>query len=153
MESETQKYHNHVETRFSSGLPFAYETNFHHERNIKLLNRALDNGYETFLYFFFLQSTEQCRERVNLRVARDNGHNVKDEDIHERFWGSFNILEQTLKRFDYVALFDSSESYEIKLMMSKSPSAKPDFFAKIPRLLFEKVPSLKFFGVEESLLK
>jgi len=66
----------------------------------KVARRAQANGYVIEVIYLFLNSADQCVERVDIR-RRKGGHDVPEEDIRRRFKRSLRNF-----RFDLSAISD-----------------------------------------------
>jgi predicted ABC-type ATPase len=51
---------------------------------INLIKKAKQNGFSIRLIYLFLQSAEDCIQRIKLRVLL-GGHQISDEDVKRRF--------------------------------------------------------------------
>lgn len=148
-ESTNQEFAELIEGSFQSGATIAYETNFHLDYNLELLERARGLGYRSQLFFLFLNSTDIAEERVRMRVKR-GGHHVSKSSIRERFDGGLQILNKALRKFDEVIILDTSEDYHTKAILATDEKGEQMIiFAKIPRLLFDRVPALAELGITE----
>jgi predicted ABC-type ATPase len=85
---------------------FCYETNFdstplHWPKMFK------DAGFELNLIFFCLDSVEQAKKRVAIRVE-NGGHHVPDSEVEKRFKLGYENLDKYFGLFDNVHLLDTS---------------------------------------------
>jgi len=85
---------------------FCYETNFnstplHWPRHFK------QNGYKLHLIYLCLDSIEEAKRRVAIRV-QNGGHFVPEGEIKKRYFEGFANLNAHFKYFDLIDLFDTS---------------------------------------------
>lgn len=85
---------------------FCYETNFN-STPLFWPQHFKNNGYEIQLIFLCLDSVDEARKRVAIRVA-NGGHFVPDQEIKNRFFDGYKNLDAHFKFFDKVDLFDVS---------------------------------------------
>jgi len=97
-------------SEFNSALnhmkSFAFETNLfpYPER---LIGRAKEKGYRLEMYFFCLSSQELAKERVAIR-ARNNGHDVDDYTIQQKWKEGYKNINLHFAEFDYLIFIDNS---------------------------------------------
>jgi len=87
---------------------FAFETTLATKSYKKLIDRAKEKGYHVTLLFFWLQTVDLAKERVQARVL-SGGHNVEPNVIERRYWsGIRNLFDIYISISDAVMIFDSS---------------------------------------------
>lgn len=87
---------------------FAFETTLATKSYKKLIDRAKEKGYRVTLLFFWLQTVDLAKERVQARVL-SGGHNVEPDVIERRYWnGIRNLFDIYISISDVVMIFDSS---------------------------------------------
>jgi len=87
---------------------FAFETTLATKSYKKLIDRAREKGYHVTLLFFWLQTVDLAKERVQARVL-SGGHNVEPSVIERRYWnGIRNLFDIYISISDVVMVFDSS---------------------------------------------
>ena len=87
---------------------FAFETTLASKSYLKTIEKAMENGYEVTLLFFWLDSVELAIERVRTRVA-EGGHNIPEKVIRRRYFsGIKNLFELYLPICDYWMITDNS---------------------------------------------
>ncbi|WP_051287244.1 zeta toxin family protein [Algoriphagus mannitolivorans] len=82
---------------------FCYETNFN-STPLHWPEKFKKNGYELHLIYFVLNSIEEAKRRVAIRV-QNGGHFVPDTEIQMRYYAGFKNLD------DHFAWFDSIDVY------------------------------------------
>lgn len=87
---------------------FLLETTFSGKRELKILQKAKEQGFKTNLVFIGLPSPVRNIQRVSRRVL-DGGHDVPVEDIERRFQRSMENLSSGLKLADRSFVFDNAE--------------------------------------------
>lgn len=86
---------------------FCYETNFN-STPLHWPELFKNNGYDLHLIFLCLDSIQEAKKRVAIRVE-NGGHFVPDSEIQKRYYEGFNNLNSFFNYFDYVDLYDSSK--------------------------------------------
>jgi len=88
-----------IDKMLDSGKSFALESTISGNYHRRVLEKAKDMGYETALFYVFLDSPDLNLERIKNRVSL-GGHNVPDEDVIRRFnksiknfWDIMNIVD------------------------------------------------------------
>jgi predicted ABC-type ATPase len=85
---------------------FCYETNFN-STPLYWPQIFKDNGYEIRMTFLCLNSIEEAKRRVTIRV-QNGGHFVPESEIEKRYFEGFSNLKAYYKFFDSIDLFDTS---------------------------------------------
>lgn len=85
---------------------FCYETNFN-STPLHWPELFKNNGYDLHLIFLFLDSIQEAKKRVAIRVE-NGGHFVPENEIEKRYNDGYNNLNAFFDYFDYVDLYDSS---------------------------------------------
>lgn len=111
----TELFNEHIDNAFSEGSSVAYETNFHIDYHFDRERLAKEKGFETMLYFFFVDSIDVCNERVKLRYDF-GGHFVDKSTVAFRWREGLKRLNRAISLFDQVLIFDTSEDYTITLL-------------------------------------
>ena len=73
-----------INNLMESGENFAFETTLSSKSFVNLLKEAKDEGYETTVLFFYLNSPNLAIRRVMTRVA-EGGHNIPEDVIRRRY--------------------------------------------------------------------
>lgn len=111
----TELFNEHLDKALEEGRNVAYETNFHIDYHFRREQQAKEKGFETVLYFFFVENTDVCNERVQLRHEL-GGHFVDVKTIEHRWKEGLNRLNKALLSFDQVLIFDTTEDYNINFI-------------------------------------
>ena len=97
-----------IETLLSDNVSFAIETTLATRSYKNLVTKAQKKGYNVNLLFFWLESPEVARERVQKRVS-EGGHDIPVETIFRRYWlGLDNLFLIFIPIVDYWALYDNN---------------------------------------------
>ncbi len=87
---------------------FAFETTGAGTNYIKYLKQAQEIGYETFLIFLWLPSSEFAIKRVANRV-KQGGHDIPKDTIRRRYFaGLKNLVKYYLPLVDKALIIDNS---------------------------------------------
>jgi len=92
-----------------SGSDCAFETNFRLPDVMHSVEQFKNNGYETRLIFFGLESIEASVDRVAMRVTH-GGHDVSPDNIRENYDNGLKNLAIYHKGFDSVHLYHNYEN-------------------------------------------
>lgn len=86
---------------------FCYECNFrtNQVKNVELFEKA---GYTLHLVFFLLNTVQQSSNRVQYRVANQEGNPVGIESIHANFYEGLRNLDNHFQDFNRVLIIDNS---------------------------------------------
>lgn len=113
-----------MKSLIEQGSDFAIETTLSAVTYKNTIALAQENGYFVTIIFFWLNSIELAKERVQHRV-KNGGHNVPEHVIERRYHkGLFNFFNFFVPICNNVMLFDNSEESP-KLIMTKSKD-KPE---------------------------
>lgn len=85
---------------------FCYETNFN-STPLYWPEKFKKEGYEIHLIYFVLDSIDEAKRRVAIRVE-NGGHYVPDSEIKKRYYEGFANLDSNYSYFDSVDVFDCS---------------------------------------------
>ncbi|MBS1736928.1 MAG: zeta toxin [Bacteroidetes bacterium] len=93
---------------------FAFETTLSTKSYRNKIIESKERGYTITLLFFWLQSIDLAKERVNTRVS-EGGHNIEPKIIERRYKrGIKNLFNIYLPIVDGALIFDNSEGkYEL----------------------------------------
>lgn len=87
---------------------FAFETTLSTKSYKNKILQAKKQGYSVTLLFFWLESIELAKERVEIRV-KEGGHNIPKDVIERRYLkGIKNLFEIYLEIVDGTLIFDNS---------------------------------------------
>ncbi|HVU53981.1 MAG TPA: zeta toxin family protein [Puia sp.] len=92
----------------SEGEDFSIETTLASRSYIKLIKECQAKGYIVTLIFFYLNSWELARERVEQRV-RKGGHDIPEIDIERRYFRGIRNLPEYINTVDNWSVYDNSE--------------------------------------------
>ncbi len=85
---------------------FCYETNFN-STPLHWPEHFKRNGYKLHLIYLCLDSIEEAKRRVLIRVE-NGGHFVPEQEIAKRYFEGFTNLDVHFAYFDLVDIFDTS---------------------------------------------
>lgn len=88
---------------------FSFETVMSSPDKVKLLAKAKQMGYRTYLYYVATDDPEINLARVQARV-RQGGHDVPPDKIRNRYFRSLDLLLDAIRATDRAYLFDNSRS-------------------------------------------
>jgi predicted ABC-type ATPase len=89
-----------------SNSDFAFETNFHTNDVLNVVDLFKSKGFECELIFICLESVELAIQRVKIRVSQ-GGHAVDETTIRSRFDSGLKLLDNTFDKFDLVTIYTS----------------------------------------------
>ncbi|AWK03787.1 hypothetical protein HYN56_05920 [Flavobacterium crocinum] len=119
---------------------FCYETNFN-STPLHWPELFKNNGYDLHLIFLCLDSIQEAKKRVAIRVE-NGGHFVPDSEIQKRYYEGFNNLNSFFNFFDYVDLYDSSKYLEKPSHILSIESGKVLHISNIPDYLNVLIPKI-----------
>jgi len=100
---------NRIKYLLDETISFAFETTLASKSYKNTILKAQAAGYNVTLLFFWLQTVELAKQRVQKRVA-EGGHNIDSEVIERRYFsGIRNLFDIYLPIADEVLIFDNSE--------------------------------------------
>ena len=116
---------------------FSYETVMSDEKKIHFLEKAKEQGYRIYLYYFATEDPIININRVMIRVAQQ-GHYVEPEIIKKRYYKSLQNLKAAIKLSDRAYLFDNSKRASVliseithgKNVHVIDPANVPNWFAE-----------------------
>ncbi|WP_447529205.1 hypothetical protein [Vreelandella sp. TE19] len=127
-----------------SGLSLTYESVMSHSSHLNFVEKALDLGFEPYLYYICTSSPEINQARVAQRVS-SGGHDVPSDKITSRYQASLSLLYEMVVKCRRAYFFDNSSERHLHFA-----EATPDGFLDIYESEFEKIDSSWFV---ESVLK
>jgi predicted ABC-type ATPase len=99
---------NRINELINSNQDFSFETTLSTRSFVRTIEKAKANGYYITLIFFWLESVELAKDRVEKRVI-EGGHNIQPEVIERRYYsGIRNLFELYVNCVDSVLLYDNS---------------------------------------------
>jgi len=127
---------------------FCYETNFN-STPLYWPKVFKEHGYEINMVYFCLNSVEEAKRRVDIRVE-NGGHFVPEKEIEKRFYDGYKNLNDNISFFDSLHLFDCSR-YKMEplycLSFEKDRITKKE---NCPNYFIDYIPGLKEFGLQKS---
>jgi predicted ABC-type ATPase len=98
-----------IEDLLNKNVDFAFETTLATKIHKNTILKARANGYYVTLLFFWLQTVELAKKRVQIRVS-EGGHNIEPAVIERRYFaGIKNLFEIYMPITENVLIFDNSE--------------------------------------------
>ena len=111
-----------IEELMVEGHDFAFETTLSSRSYVSKLKRAQERGYRVTLLFYWLDSIELAKRRVELRVE-EGGHNIPVDVIERRYIkGIRNLFNLYLPICDYSMVFDNSKSDPVLIFDKEAES-------------------------------
>ncbi len=121
-------------------VDFSFETVLSTERNLLLLERAKDAGYEVQCIYVLT-----CDENINITRVRarkaTGGHDVPEEKIRARYHRSLALLPRLVEICDKILVYDNSD--KPTLIFSKMYTQK-EFF---PNSIWSELSLRKMLSV------
>jgi len=93
------------------GLSFTQETTLSGRKTEITAASARDLGYVVRLFYVGLDTVEECKARIENRVAH-GGHNIREEDVERRFAGRWEAVRKILPYCDEVHFFDNYNGFK-----------------------------------------
>ena len=98
-----------IEELINSNQDFSFETTLSTKSFINTIEKAMSKGYYVTLIFFWLESVELAKNRVQKRVL-EGGHNIEPDVIERRYKaGIKNLFNIYLDSVDSLLIFDNSK--------------------------------------------
>ncbi len=119
---------------------FCYETNFN-STPLHWPEIFKKNNYDLYLIFLCLDSIDEAKKRVAIRVE-NGGHFVPDNEIIERYNEGYKNLNSFFSHFDYVDLFDSSKYLQQPSHVLSIESGEISSITNIPTYLDVLIPDI-----------
>jgi predicted ABC-type ATPase len=91
---------------------FTFETVMSTERNLELLRRAKEQGYEVQCIYVLTSDVRINVMRVKARVE-NGGHNVPEPKIRERYQRALSLIPQLISICDEMVIYDNSDKPEM----------------------------------------
>jgi predicted ABC-type ATPase len=108
---------------------FALETTLASKSYVSFINKVKEKGYEVYLIFFWLNSVELAKSRVNQRVE-EGGHNIPTDIIERRYKAGIKNFKLLYK--DLVSeweIYDNSFGHK-ELIAERKKDQEVKIFAK-----------------------
>lgn len=119
---------------------FCYETNFN-STPLHWPKLFKNNGYDLHLIFLCLDSIQEAKKRVAIRVE-NGGHFVPENEIEKRYNDGYDNLNSFFDYFDYIDLFDSSKHLKHPTHILSIESGEISSITKIPDYLNALIPDI-----------
>jgi predicted ABC-type ATPase len=119
---------------------FCYETNFN-STPLHWPELFKNNRYDLHLIFLCLDSIQEAKKRVAIRVE-NGGHYVPEKEIEKRYYEGYANLNSFFEYFDYIDLFDSSKYLKHPTHILSIESGKITSISKIPHYLKTLIPEI-----------
>lgn len=129
-----------IENSISEKIEFTYETNFN-ATPLYWPERFKSAGYTLRLIYFCLNSVEEAKRRVQIRVE-NGGHFVPESEIIERFSLGYKHLNENWRFFDEVYLFDTSQYKELPKFFMAIANQQLSEKIHFPEFLIPLIPSI-----------
>jgi len=91
-----------------SGADFSFETVLSTERNLLLLRKAKERGYEVQCVYVLTCDENINVARVEARYAK-GGHGVPEDKVRVRYHRALALLPQLLEICDKILIYDNSD--------------------------------------------
>ena len=88
---------------------FTFETVLSTERNLLLLQRSKECGYEVRCIYVFTRNPDINIARVKMRVLA-GGHDVPEDKIRTRYYRALELLPRLIELCDKIDIYDNSVS-------------------------------------------
>ncbi len=92
------------------GVSFTQETTLSGRKTEQTAARARELGYTVRLFYVGLDTVEECKERIENRVAH-GGHNIREGDVERRFAGRWEAVQKILPYCDEAHFFDNYNGF------------------------------------------
>ena len=109
-----------LERAIAHRLDFSFETTLGGRTMTALLHRALDDGFEVWIWYAGLSSPELHIARVARRVAT-GGHDIPERAIRQRYDDSRKNLIRLLPRLTKLLVFDNSKEADPVIGVAPTP--------------------------------
>ncbi len=119
---------------------FAYETNFN-SSPLYWPEKFKSSGYSLRLVYFCLNSINEAKRRVQIRVE-NGGHFVPETEIRERYFFGYEHLNKCWSFFDEVYIFDTSSYKEEPKFLFSILNGSVDQFNSFPNYLKDLIPTI-----------
>ena len=97
---------------------FTFETVLSTDRNLKLLQRAREEGYFVRGYYVLTANPDINVARVNARVAF-GGHGVPEEKIRSRYYKALSLIPELVKVCDILHIYDNTATEAFRIFKKR----------------------------------
>lgn len=101
------------------GISYACESVFSHPSTLLDMQACKDAGYQVILLFVTTGDVEINVERVKNRATKQNGHNVAENKIRDRYPRVHRLLPRAVEEAHTAFVFDSSQQHSKRLVFSQ----------------------------------
>lgn len=129
-----------IANAIENDLDFCYETNFN-STPMYWPEKFREAGFELNLFFFCLDSLDEAKKRVRIRVE-NGGHFVPEKEIEERYKLGYENLNGLFSQFDFVHLLNSSFYNEVPHHILSIQNGQLVYLSEFPEFLKELTPSI-----------
>lgn len=119
---------------------FSYETNFN-STPLHWPEKFKKEGYQLHLIYFVLNSIEEAKRRVAIRVE-NGGHFVPETEIQKRYFDGFNNLNVHFEFFDSLDVFDCSAYRSEPQFCFSLANGKQILYNNFPEFLKPLIPAI-----------
>ncbi|PZX51880.1 putative ABC-type ATPase [Algoriphagus ratkowskyi] len=119
---------------------FCYETNFN-STPLFWPEMFKESGFALNLVFFCLDSVEEAKRRVQIRVE-NGGHFVPESEIVSRYYEGYRNLNKHFQYFDNVHLLNSSYYYQEPKHILSIGKGQVLAVGHVPEFLDELIPRI-----------
>lgn len=119
---------------------FCYESNFN-STPLFWPEKFKKAGYELHLIYFVLNSIEEAKRRVAIRVL-NGGHFVPDYEIESRYFKGFENLNLHYMQFDSVDVYDCSYYKQTPKFCFSLINSKLALLDTVPEFLSTLIPNI-----------
>jgi predicted ABC-type ATPase len=88
-------------------LSLTYESVMSHESHLSFVDKAIEAGFEPYLYYICTSDPDINKARVSQRV-KSGGHDVPEDKIQSRYINSLGLLQKMSQKCKRVYFFDNS---------------------------------------------
>lgn len=107
-----------IDELINSNQDFSFETTLSTKSFVSTIENAKSKGYYVTLIFFWLESIELAKDRVQKRVS-EGGHNIESDVIERRYKaGIKNLFNLYCDKVDSLLIYDNSTA-ESELIAEK----------------------------------
>ena len=106
------------EAHLKENKDFCFETVLSTERNLKLLQRAKEQGYFIRCYYILTADPEINVCRVRSRVA-EGGHDVPRDKIVQRYERALALVKDVVAVCDICHVYDNSEERPLRIFKKR----------------------------------
>lgn len=135
-----EELENQINDSIADSKDFCYETNFN-STPLYWPKLFKENGYELRMIYLCLDSIEEAKRRVAIRV-QNGGHFVAEAEIIKRYYEGFQNLNAHFKFFDYVDVFDTSAYAAEPEYLFSIENGKVEAINRFPDYLKQLLPEL-----------